>query len=325
VGLRLWGPDSVSILAWEFVVPVGAFLALALAVWGGLTALAETRARAGDRLDRLIQGSKVRTGPTSLMRQQDRLQTLMAKAAPALSKPLQPNSAAELGKLKLKLLNAGFRGEAAVQIYLGIKFLALVVALVIAIPLVYARYRMGRAGISYMVLAGGIAFYLPALVLGLLKKKRVEAIFLGLPDALDLMVVCVEAGLGLDAAMRRVTSELAAGCPVLCEEFAIANFQLQMGRTRKDVLHDLGTRTGVNDMSALAAVLIQAEKFGSSIASALRVQSDSMRCRRRQIAEERAGKTAVQLLFPLVLFIFPGIFVVLVGPAAIQIMNNMMK
>ena len=119
--------------------------------------------------------------------------------------------------------------------------------------------------------------------MGSRKKKRFESIFLGLPDALDLMVVCVEAGLGLDAAMRRVTTELAQSCPVLCEEFAIANFQLQMGRPRKDVLRDLGIRTGVDDMRSLAAVIIQAEKFGSSIGSALRVQSDAMRLRRRQM------------------------------------------
>ena len=138
------------------------------------------------------------------------------------------------------------------------------------------------------------------------------------------MVVCVEAGLGLDAAMRRVTSELATSCPVLCEEFAIANFQLQMGRPRKDVLRDLGLRTGVDDMRSLAAVIIQAEKFGSSIGAALRVQSDAMRLRRRQYAEERAAKTAVKIMIPLILFIFPGVFVVLVGPAGIQIANTLM-
>ena len=154
------------------------------------------------------------------------------------------------------------------------------------------------------------------------KKSRGESIFLGLPDALDLMVVCVEAGLGLDAAMRRVTSELAQSCPVLCEEFAIANFQLQMGRPRKDVLRDLGIRTGVDDVRALAAVIIQAEKFGSSIASALRVQSDAMRLRRRQLAEERAAKTSVKIMLPLIFFIFPGVFVVLVGPAALSMIDH---
>jgi tight adherence protein C len=315
----------MSMFAWEILVPIGSFLALALAVWGGLTALAETRGRAADRLDRLIKGSAGRVGRSSLFRQQDRIQALVSKAAPALSKPLQPTSEAELGKLKLKLLNAGFRSEQAVQIYLGIKLLCLIVALAIAIPVVYASKGMGRWSVTYAVAAGGLGFYMPVIVLGFLKKRRIEAIFLGLPDALDLMVVCVEAGLGLDAAMRRVTTELANSCPVLCEEFAIANFQLQMGRTRREVLHALGTRTGVNDLRALTAVLIQAEKFGSSVATALRVQSDSMRTRRKQLAEERAAKTAVQLIFPLVLFIFPGIFVVLVGPAAIQIKESLFK
>jgi tight adherence protein C len=161
-------------------------------------------------------------------------------------------------------------------------------------------------------------------IVGNIKKRRMESIFLGLPDAIDLMVVCVEAGLGLDTAMRRVTTELAGACPALCEEFAIANFQAQMGRVRKDVLRDLGTRTGVDDMRALSAVIIQAEKFGSSIGVALRVQSDSMRTKRRQLAEERAAKTAVKIMIPLVLFIFPGVFVVLVGPAGIQIAKTMM-
>ena len=118
--------------------------------------------------------------------------------------------------------------------------------------------------------------------------------------------------------MRRVTSELANSCPVICEEFAIANFQIQMGRARRDVLRDLGIRTGVDDVRALAAVIIQAEKFGSSIASALRVQSDAMRLRRRQLAEERAAKTSVKIMLPLIFFIFPGVFVVLVGPAIMK-------
>ncbi len=137
------------------------------------------------------------------------------------------------------------------------------------------------------------------------------------------MVVCVEAGLGLDQAMRKVAEEMKRTYRVLAEEFALANFQLQMGRPRAEVLHELGARTGVADLRALAAVLIQADKFGSSVAQALRTQSDSMRTRRRQLAEEKAAKTAVKLIFPLVLFIFPGIFVILVGPAAITMVRQM--
>ena len=111
----------------------------------------------------------------------------------------------------------------------------------------------------------------------------------------------------------------------ICEEISLANLQLQMGRPRREVLHDLGVRTGVDDVRSLAAILIQADRFGSSIAQALRVQSDSMRTRRRQLAEEKAAKTAVQLIFPLVLFIFPAIFVVLVGPVAIQLQKTLLK
>src|SRR4029078_5521521 len=137
-------------------------------------------------------------------------------------------------------------------------------------------------------------------------------------------VVCVEAGLGLDQAMRKVSEEMKKTCRTVADEFALCNFQLQMGRALSEALHELGTRTGVDDLRSLAAILIQADRFGSSIAQALRVQSDSMRTRRKQIAEEKAAKTAVQMIFPLVLFIFPGIFVVLVGPAAILIMQNML-
>ena len=169
----------------------------------------------------------------------------------------------------------------------------------------------------------GLLFYLPDLIVGLLGKNRKQAIFLALPDALDLMVVCVEAGLGLDQAMRKVAEEMKKTYRVLAEEFALSNFQLQMGRPRVEVLHELGARTGVPDLRALAAVLIQADKFGTSVAQALRTQSDSMRTRRRQLAEEKAAKTAVKLIFPLVIFIFPGIFVVLVGPAAITMVREM--
>jgi tight adherence protein C len=169
----------------------------------------------------------------------------------------------------------------------------------------------------------GVMFYIPDLVVYFVGKARKEEIFLGLPDALDLLVVCVEAGLGLDQAMRKVAEEMKRTFRIISEEFSLANFQLQVGKTRADVLHDLGDRSGVEDLRQLAAILIQADKFGSSVAQALRVQSESMRTRRRQLAEEKAAKTAVKLIFPLVIFIFPGIFVILVGPAAITMIRQM--
>ena len=195
--------------------------------------------------------------------------------------------------------------------------------------LAVAIFLPGRK-LSFTTMQGVIAltsfgFYLPSIVLWWLRRKRQEEIFLTLPDALDLLVVCVESGLGLDAAMRKVCDEMADHAKIISQEFSLANFQLQMGRPRREVLHDLGVRTGVDNVRSLAAILIQADRFGSSIAQALRVQSDSMRTRRKQLAEEKAAKTAVQLLFPLILFIFPGIFVVLVGPAAINIWEIMLK
>jgi tight adherence protein C len=146
-----------------------------------------------------------------------------------------------------------------------------------------------------------------------------------MPDALDLMVVCVEAGLGMDQALRKVAEEMLKSHKEIGEEFGIANQQLQFGRSRAEVLQALGFRSGVDDLKQLSAILIQADKFGSSIAAALRVQSDSMRVKRRQIAEEKAAKTAVKMIFPLVLFIFPGIFVVLVGPAGISMYRNLLS
>jgi tight adherence protein C len=306
-------------------LPFIVFLSITLGVWVVLSAWGERGRSAEDRLGRILDPAQGRKrAEEQLANRQEKLQAQVTKAANVLGKSLRPTDEEELGKVRLKLLNAGYRQENAVAVFFGIKLILLLLALGIAFPLLALKFGMTRNAFTMTLLAGGVGFYLPGIIVGSQKKKRTEGIFLGLPDALDLMVVCVEAGLGLDAAMRRVTNELSTSCPVLCEEFAIANFQLQMGRTRKDVLRDLGVRTGVEDMRSLAAVIIQAEKFGSSIGSALRVQSDAMRLRRRQFAEERAAKTAVKIMIPLILFIFPGVFVVLVGPAGIQIANTLM-
>jgi tight adherence protein C len=311
-------------LTWSTLVPLAAFFAMTLAVWAMLSLIADRPINADERLKRVLNPGAARPDASAPARQQDLLQAKFAEAAKRLGKSLKPSDEATLGKLRLTLLNAGFRNENAVAMLYGIKLLALVAALSLTAPIVLSKLGLTQLGLVCLGLGAAAGWYLPGLTVEKLKKRRQEAIFLGLPDALDLMVVCVEAGLGLDLAMRRVTTELAASCPVLCEEFAIANFQAQMGRPRKDVLRDLGVRTGVEDMRSVAAVIIQAEKFGSSIGAALRVLSDTMRLKRRQLAEERAAKTAVKIMIPLVLFIFPGVFVVLVGPAGIQIAKTMM-
>jgi tight adherence protein C len=248
----------------------------------------------------------------------------LKQAFSSLGAAMEPKSDLEKSSLKVSLANAGFRSEAAATVFQGIRVLFSILALLAAVGC-YFLFGIEAKGLMCIAIMGGGLFYLPMIVLSFLKSSRQMEIFLTLPDALDLLVVCVESGLGLDAALRKVTEEMKGHAKVMCEELTLANLQLQMGRPRREVLHDLGVRTGVDDVKSLAAILIQADRFGSSIAQALRVQSDSMRTRRRQLAEEKAAKTAVKLIFPLVLFIFPAIFVVLVGPAAIQIQKNLLK
>jgi tight adherence protein C len=305
----------------ETLVPFAVFGLFAALAWGVLDYLAAAKSRAAERLDEIKNPQlRKRSQPG---KRADTMAKMLERASPALAKPLQPKNEYELNKLKAKLASAGFRGESAGTIYLGLKFAGLLAGLVFGSSILLTTMGMTQKGLTGSVAIAGLCFYLPDIILTILVKNRQQAIFLGLPDCLDLLVVCVEAGLGLDQAMRKVSEEMKGNCPVISQELALANFQLQMGRPRAEVLHELGVRTGVDDVRSLAAILIQADKFGSSIAQALRVQSDSMRTRRRQLAEEKAAKTAVKLIFPLVIFIFPGIFVILVGPAAITMIRDM--
>ncbi|HMF16494.1 MAG TPA: type II secretion system F family protein [Gemmataceae bacterium] len=313
-----------AILGLEDLVPLLVFGGIVAGIWAVLSMISSRNSQALDRLSRLSR-------PTSLAEIEDPLKQKGSKfqglteAVKSISKPLMPQGEVEQNALKTKLANAGFRSDAAPMIYSGIRLVCLAVFFLLSIAVFVPGRPFGWKMLQGVVIMTGCGFYLPSVILWYLRSKRQQEIFLTLPDALDLMVVCVESGLGLDAALRKVTEEMGGHAKTIAEEFSLANFQLQMGRPRREVLHDLGVRTGVDDVKSLAAILIQADRFGSSIAQALRVQSDSMRTRRKQLAEEKAAKTAVQLLFPLILFIFPGIFVVLVGPAAINIMENLLK
>ena len=312
---------AAQLIDLERLIPFAIFGAIAALAWWVLGLIAAGRPRTLERLDAL-KNPRARS-QNSPLKKKDKMARVLENAAPALAKPLQPQNEQEVSKLKIKMANAGFRGETASTFFLGTKFACLLLGLMIGGGLLLGNGGFSNRNMLYAVLFAGGMLYLPTLILSFMTRKRQQAIFLGLPDALDLMVVCVEAGLGLDQAMRKVAEEMKKSFPVIAEEFGLANLQLQMGRSRNEVLHELGVRTGVSDVRSLAGVLIQADKFGSSIAVALRVQSDSMRTRRRQLAEEKAAKTAVKLIFPLVIFIFPGIFVVLVGPAAITMVKEM--
>jgi tight adherence protein C len=304
-------------------VPLAIFGAFAAFAWVALEFMAKGKPRALERLDEIKNPAKRRQAQAeAILKKPDTVSTVIQKTS-ELTKSFVPKNEADANKLKNTLSSAGFRMEGLVPIFYGLKFVLLLVGFFGGGGLLL--YSKGVSQNTFIWVAGvtALCFWLPDIVLGYLARKRQQAVFLALPDVLDMMVVCVEAGLGLDQAMRKVSDEMKKAYPVLATEFNLTNFHLQMGRSRADALHDLGVRTGVADLRGLAAVLIQADKFGSSVAQALRVQSESMRTRRSQMAEEKAAKTAVKLLFPLVVFIFPGIFVVLVGPAAITMVRQM--
>ena len=316
-------PLLAELMNSPLITQLAAFGAAAAIAWWLLDTLAQKKPRAEQRLKEMREPNSRKSDMLREVKGPSAMTKVLEKAAPALSKPMQPKTAEDVSKTRQKLIQAGFRTEEALGIYWSMKTLGLVGGFLVGGGAMFFTKGMTLDAMMYTVLIAGVAFYLPGAVLWFIGKGRKDNIFFGLPDALDLMVVCVEAGLGLDQAMRKVAEEMKKTYRVIAEEFSLCNLQLQMGRARNDVLHDLGHRTGVDDLKQLAAILIQADKFGSSVGQALRVQSDSMRTRRRQLAEEKAAKTAVKLIFPLVLFIFPAIFIVLVGPAAITMVNEL--
>jgi tight adherence protein C len=224
-----------------------------------------------------------------------------------------PRSPSEMGKLRLRLVRAGFRREEALPIFFGIR-----VAIAIGFFVAFATPFVMRPNILLAVGGLLLGYLLPGMALARLAKRRQHRLRLSLPDALDLLVVCVEAGLGLDQALLRVGDELNFAHPDLSEELRLVNLELRAGKGRMDALHNLADRTGVDDIASLVAMLVQTDRFGTSVAQSLRVHSDTSRTKRRQRAEEAAAKTGVKMVFPLVTCIFPAIWVVTIGPAAIK-------
>jgi len=213
------------------------------------------------------------------------------------------------------LLHAGFRREGAVHVFVMIR---MILSVALGAVAVFFLTTLGAApGMWFLVtaIAALTGYMLPFLLVKRRAKRRQYDIQRAIPDVLDLLVVCVEAGLGLNQALYRVAQEIDAVSTETAEELAITNLEIRAGTPRMDALRGLATRTGLDDMSALVSMLVQTDRFGTSISRALRVHSDSLRTKRRQRVEEQAAKTSIQMVFPLALFIFPSIFVVLLGPA----------
>lgn len=224
-----------------------------------------------------------------------------------------PRSPKELGRLRQRLVQAGFRGDEALPVLLGLR-----VVLALAAFAVMTSPVAGRPNLPMALAATGLGYLLPGLVLARLARRRQHRIRLALADALDLLVVSVEAGLGLDQSLARVGQELAFAYPDLSDELRLVNLELRAGKGRAEALRNLAVRTGVDDLHALVTMLIQTDKFGTSVAQALRVHADTLRTKRRQRAEEAAAKTGVKMVFPLVFCIFPALWVVAIGPAVIK-------
>jgi tight adherence protein C len=232
---------------------------------------------------------------------------------------LAPQNPSDLSKIRQRLVQSGYRNAEAVTVFFGVRIgMALLLFGLVSSPL------LGRRGVLVALAGAALGYLLPNMALGRMAGRRQHRIRLSLPDALDLLVVSVEAGLGLDQAIQRVGQELALAHPELSSELRLINLELRAGKPRSEALRNLAERTGVDDLTSLTAMLIQTDRFGTSVARSLRVHSETLRSKRKQRAEEAAAKTGVKMVFPLVFCIFPAVWVVTIGPAAIKFVEVLM-
>lgn len=242
-----------------------------------------------------------------------------------LAKLSAPSEGWDNSRLKISFINAGIRNPDAQLIYFGVKTLLPLLLATATFFILRASSQFG--GITFIMcvmLAALLGCYLPNLYLFLRIRRRQREIFENFPDAADLMLVCVEAGLGLDAGLTKVADEMKIKSPALAEELQLTNLEMRAGGTREKSLRNLAQRTGIDEVSIFATMLTQADKFGTSIGESLRVFSDDLRHKRQTRAEETAAKIPTKLLFPLVVCIFPSIIMVIMGPAAIQVIRTIL-
>lgn len=306
------------------LITISTFVCITLGLMGVYWLLYKPQSAATERLKRL--GDRSTGTATASVSLDDNRQT--SDLAERLASPLNrllPPSAAEAQKLQKKLMQAGFRSQAAPSVYRAMQ-LATMAGFPALVALICAALARPLGGAIFWIMAAFcVGFFLPRYALARMVRSRQQLVRWGLADALDLMVISIEAGLGLNAAMMKVSSELKEVHPDISEEFELANLEIRVGRERDEALRNLAERTGVDDLRSLVAMLIQTDRFGTSIAKAIRAFSDSLRTKRRQRAEQAAQKAAVKLLFPLACFLFPTLFIAILGPAALQLMDTLGK
>lgn len=306
------------------MITISTFVCISLGMMGLYWLLYRPQSAATERLKRLGERTESPTSIEISLDENRRGSELAKRIAAPLSR-LVPPSAAEAKKLQKQLMQAGFRSQSAPGVYRAIQLTTMagfpaIVALACAL-----LARPLTSALLWILAAFIIGFFLPRYALRRMIRSRQQRVRWGLADALDLMVISIEAGLGLNAAMMKVSSELKEVHPDISEEFELANLEIRVGRERDEALRNLADRTGVDDLRSLVAMLIQTDRFGTSIAKAIRAFSDSLRTKRRQRAEQAAQKAAVKLLFPLACFLFPTLFIAILGPAALQLMDTLGK
>ena len=304
------------------IIALSTFVCISLAMMGIYWLMYRPQSASTERLRRL--GERSPNSSSAVLDNESSMAGLAERLATPVNRFLPP-SAAEAKKLQKQLMQAGFRSPGAPIMFRALQLLSLagfpaVVALACALlakPL--------KSAVLFILFSFVIGFFLPRYALRRSIRSRQLRIRWGLADALDLMVISVEAGLGLNAAMMKVSTELREVHIDVSDEFEFANMEIRLGRERDEALRNLAERTGVEDLRSLVAMLIQTDRFGTSVAKAIRAFSDSLRTKRRQRAEQAAQKAAVKLLLPLACFLFPTLFIAILGPAALQLMDTLDK
>lgn len=309
------------------LVALVAFLAIFLFLYGVVQSFRQ-RGRRKDIVDRIRRsgegaGLHYKSAIPDTKSSRKRVTNVLS----ALGQRAVPTQESDYSKLRIKFLRAGIRTENFAPTFWGVKILLAFFLPVVFLFLRFSFFQLmtARLTLIFCILAAVFGYYLPDLILYLKTSSRKDKLHKSLPDALDLMVVCVEAGMGLDAAINRVAQEIKTAWPDLSHEFNTLNLELRAGKARKDALRDLALRTDIAAVNSLVTLLLQTDKFGTSVSSALKVFSEGFRQERFQRAEEQAAKLPVKLVFPLILFIFPALFVVVAAPAFIKIWQNIIN
>jgi tight adherence protein C len=305
-----------------FLAAAGGLVCIGLLAYGARTLLGGKRDEVIERLERATSGGMdlghdAKAPEKSVAR--------IASIMRPFARLVKPSGGEDLSRLNRSLIHAGYRSENAVEIFLGVKLLLPPLAIIglwqinvhLAAPLEFPT------DLACAMIACAFTFFAPNIWLSGRIQERQKIIEEALPDAMDLMVTCVEAGLALDAAMSRVGQELEMVAPVLAQELKQTLLEIQAGVRRSDAFHRLSNRTGVEDLRTLSAMIIQTEMFGTSVSRALRVHSDGMRTKRMQRAEEKGAQVSVKMTVPLILCILPSLMAVVIGPAVVMIASSM--